>query len=92
MEEKKKIISAYQSLFDASNESVRIVKSDLADFCYLLQSTTQSDDSKKVDPIATARMEGRREVMLHILKYMNVNLAQLELMIQAQEQEARKWK
>lgn len=89
---KKKIVSAYQALLDDSNESARIVMSDLSEFCYLLQATTQSDEHKRVDPIATARLEGRREVMLHILKYMNVNLSELEAMLKAREQEANKWK
>lgn len=62
----------------------RVVIADLTKFCRGLTSTTiVSPITRTVDPIASAQAEGRREVLLYILKEAKLDLPQLmNLMIE----------
>ena len=72
---------AYRALFGAGNDlspASRIVLSDLRKFCRATTSTTVvSQLTQKVDPIASAQAEGRREVWLRIMHHLHVSDADL---------------
>lgn len=67
---------AYRRLFlgeDGLNADGQIVLADLAKFCKATSSTAVvSPISQRVDPIASALAEGRREVWLRIVGHLHI--------------------
>jgi hypothetical protein len=68
---------AYRRLFlgeDGLNADGEIVLADLAKFCRATDSTAVvSPVSQRVDPIAMAMAEGRREVWLRIMAHLHID-------------------
>jgi hypothetical protein len=68
---------AYRRLFlgeDGLNADGEIVLADLAKFCRATNSTAVvSPVSQRVDPIAMAMAEGRREVWLRIAAHLHID-------------------
>lgn len=68
---------AYRRLFlgeDGLNADGQIVLADLAKFCKATSSTAVvSPISQRVDPIASALAEGRREVWLRIMAHLHID-------------------
>jgi hypothetical protein len=52
--------------------SARIVLADLKREASMFGPTTRYDNSGAVDPIATAIQEGKRQLLMHILEYVNL--------------------
>lgn len=70
---------AYRHLFKDDkgelNQSAKVVLAHLTQFCRGLNTTTQvSPVTGVVDPIASAQAEGRREVLLMILRELNADI------------------
>jgi len=55
------------------NQSGEIVLADLARFCRATKPTSVYLNDGSVDPIASARMDGRREVFLWINEYLHLD-------------------
>lgn len=62
----QRLLAHARPVFGPATPPGAIVLADLAYFCCASRMTTQTTDGNAVDPIATARMEGRREVWLRI--------------------------
>lgn len=64
--------SVYKAVFDTPEG--RIVMSDLRDFCRLERSTLVVNPITRMsDQVATNHAEGRREVLLRIMKFCNIS-------------------
>jgi len=64
---------AYRETFTHDGEITRAgttVLADLAEFCAVGRTTTSLDEQGRVDPLAMAIREGRREAYLRILEYL----------------------
>jgi hypothetical protein len=61
----------YQVTFNKQQPSDMIVLSDLAKFCRAGESTFHPD------PRIAANLDGRREVFLHITRYLNLSVEQI---------------
>ncbi len=72
---------AYRAIFEPSGQlspAAQIVLTDLRRFCRATVSTTVvSMVTQRVDPIASAQAEGRREVWLRIMQHLHVSDADL---------------
>lgn len=68
---------AYRQIFEPGGQlspAAQIVLTDLRRFCRATVSTTVvSMVSQRVDPIASAQAEGRREVWLRIMQHLHVS-------------------
>lgn len=61
----------YQLVFNKTQPSDMIVLSDIAKFCRAAESTFHND------PQTQAYLNGRRDVWLHISKYLNLSVEQI---------------
>lgn len=72
---------AYQAVFEPENELQKewadAVLADLSNFCGMRKPSIRADNTGRVDPIATAFAEGRRDVFLRILSHMKITDDQL---------------
>lgn len=83
---------AYRSLFRPGGRELsiaaQIVLTDLKKFCRATSSTTVvSPVSRAVDPIASAHLEGRREVWLRITQHLDISDADLYGLLKDQPEE-----
>lgn len=65
--------TAYQRVFSEDSRDVTLVLEDLAVFCHIRQTVACQDASGRGDPILTAQLEGRRQVLLRIAEWTNVD-------------------
>lgn len=63
------------------------VLQDLRRFCYADRRTSVRDGDNRVDPIATALLEGRREAYLHIVGYLGLSELKLQRIEQMELQQ-----
>ena len=73
--------SDYRTVFLTKGEANAIqaaVLSDLRSFCFAERRTAVRARDGRIDPIATALQEGRREVWLRINKFLTLSDEQLE--------------
>ena len=80
----EKKASHYQAVFkgESSDEVLR----DLSEYCHLFKPTSCVDGTGAMDPQHSARMEGRREVILRIIEMLNFDFAELSRMRKAQKE------
>lgn len=80
-----------QLLFDNRdhfNPNAQVLMKELAKFCYLGRTTTKVGKiSGRIDPIASAIAEGRREVLLRILELLSFSDAHAVKMIEQLNQQ-----
>lgn len=76
--------SLYRSVFDTPEG--RVVLADLKDFCRLERSTLVTNPiTRQSDQVATNHAEGRREVLLRIMKLTSISYDDI-LRIKAEEE------
>lgn len=74
---------AFRAFFGAADPTavaapdVERVMADLTSYCYATESCVQHDKEGRVDALATARAEGRREVLLRIEQWLALTDAEL---------------
>jgi hypothetical protein len=68
---------AYRRMFLADdntpNADARVVIADLKRFCRAEAPCIQYDKAGKLDPVASAYLEGRREVYLRIMHFLHID-------------------
>jgi len=68
---------AYKQTFNADDGTLhrpaQIVLADLRRFCYHNRSTIKVSQAGTVDPLAMAVAEGRREVFMRIVEFLNLD-------------------
>ena len=75
----------YKAVFDTPEG--KIVLADLIDFCHLEKSAIiRSVVTGAVDPLSVAQAEGKRAVMIRIMKYVNLSYAEILAMKGNEEQ------
>lgn len=87
----KVLCSKYKSAFDPKSSATKLVLYDLMTFCKMNQTSIPKSENGMIDPLAMAANEGRREVFLHIMERLNIDLEQLQKIIEAQEKESKQW-
>lgn len=80
-------IKAYREIFDFSDKNLNKkaladVMKDLRKFCRVDYPTIVRDLTGKVDPVAMAYLEGRREVYLRIIGYAKANQDMINQLIE----------
>lgn len=89
--------TSYRGVFLSANGepnvSQAVVLQDLRRFCFAEKRTFQRDKDGRIDPVASALMEGRREVWIRINAFLHLTdeqLARLEREETNQSQNALK--
>ena len=77
----KTIDAAFKQLFDQTKPEACVAIAHLANYCYLFRTTMA------IDPLEMANAEGKREVMLHILKLVEIDYGQLSEIMKAHKEE-----
>ena len=73
---------AYRALFGEPSQSALMVLSDLRRFCHANATTAVADREGRIDPIASAQLEGRRQVLMRIQQMLRVSEEDLQTMIE----------
>jgi len=83
-------VAAFQRVFSNLNDQdTRLVLAELARFGYYQRSTMMvSPHTGTVDPLAMALAEGRREMLLHVLKMASTPLVAFDRVIQQENEYA----
>ncbi len=79
MERRLARIKAYKELFESENG--KVVLSDLQNYCHMFHSTYEKDTN------TTMLNEGKRNVLLYILSYTNIDLSQFLKMMEDNRKE-----
>jgi hypothetical protein len=74
----RKLRRSYLAVFDPRGEHSGRVMADLAGFCHYGRTTNVFDDRGTLDPVASAQIEGRRQVFLYIKSWGHFTEEELE--------------
>lgn len=65
--------TAYCRVFSVENRDAQLVLADLAKFCRAHVSTVGVSRDGQVDPLLSARLDGRREVWLRLQQHIHLD-------------------
>ena len=76
----RRLRRAYQAVFNKASPDVQLVLVDLGIFCRYQRTTNVFDGRGSIDPVASAQLEGRRQVFLRFIEWGQFTDEELDMM------------